>query len=503
MLGFLWPWSASRRVQETGDPWPLETRLLSWSKRDYHTIGNSVNGILVTGMSGSGKTSGPSAAIAQAHLRAGFGGIFHAVKTDDTALALEWCRRTGRMQDVILFGPKHPARFNFLDYELCRPGEGAGLTDNIVDLLLTVAEIRDRKTGNGNGGGGENAEYFANAKKQILRVTIDVLSRALGRVSVPDIYRVITSAPTSRAEFYSPEWRQGSFCYACMAEAVRRNAANAKDEFKSDLELAGAYWCAEFPQLSDRTRGSIVSSVTGAIDTLNRGYMRRLFCEGTNFTPDALSEGKILIHTMSVHEFGEVGIMAQVVMKFAAQKAILRRDIERSPRPLFLHLDEFQTLITSADSDFATTCRSKRASFVLLTQTLPTVYAALGGGDKAKQEISSLFSNLDLKIFCANSDPDTTKWAAELVGKVRQFTIHASTQRGSADRMTSFLGSGSGQTTAGVTEVWELELQPTEFSRLRTGGPDNQYCVDTILHKTLSVFRSTGRKWARVTFSQK
>jgi type IV secretory pathway TraG/TraD family ATPase VirD4 len=498
MLNALWPWK--RRTQVVG-LWPLETRLLSWSKRDHYTIRDAVNGTIVTGISGSGKTSGPSEAIALAHLRAGFGGIFHAVKTDDAAMALEWCRRTERLADVILFGPKHPARFNFLDYELSRPGEGAGLTDNIVDLLLNVAEIRDRKSSNGSGGG-ENAEYFANAKKQILRVTIDVLARAKGRVSVPDIYRMVTSAPTSREEFNSPQWRKGSFCYDSMVEAAQREKANVHDEFPSDLELAGAYWCEEFPMLSDRTRTSIVSSVTGTIDTLNRGYMRRLFCEDTNFTPEALADGKILIHTMSVKEFGEVGAMSQVVMKFSSQKAIERRDVRKSPRPIFLHLDEFQTLITSADSSFATTCRSGRGAFVLLTQTLPTVYAALGGGDKAKHEVNSLLANLNLKIMCANSDPDTTKWASELVGKTRQFTVHASTQRDNADRMYTFLASGSGQTTSGVTEILEYELQPTELSRLRTGGQANRYCVDVILHKTGTPLWSTKRSWMRTTFRQ-
>jgi len=496
-----WPWSILRKTRETGGPWSLDTRLLSFSKRDHHTIRDSVNGIFVTGISGSGKTSGPANAISLAHLRAGFGGIFHAVKVDDADMALEWCRQAGRMEDVIHFGPKYPARFNFLDYELSRPGEGAGLTDNIADLLLNVAEIRDRKSGN-SGGGGDNAEYFAAAKKQILRVTIDVLSRARGHVSVPDIYNMVTSAPTSLDEFNSSQWRQGSFCYANIVEAVRRAKANAKDEFKSDLELAGAYWCAEFPLLGDRTRSSIVSSVTGTIDTLNRGYMRLLFSAGTNFTPDALAEGKILIHTMSVKEFGEVGAMAQVVMKFAAQKAIERRDIQKSPRPIFLHVDEFQTLITSADSSFASTCRAARGSFVLLTQTLPTVWAALGGGDRAKQEINSLIANLDLKILCANSDPDTTKWAAELAGKVRQFTVNASTQRGGADQMSGLFGWQSPQTTTGVTEIFEYDLQPTTLSRLRTGGPANKYCVDAILHKTLGQFRSSGKNWMKATFSQ-
>jgi len=181
MLNFLWPSSSPKRVQGTSEPWPLDKRLLSWSKRDHLTIRDAVNGIFVTGISGGGKSSGPLKTIARAQLAAGFGGIFHSVKISDADTALEWCRKTGRLGDVVMFGPKHPARFNFLDYEYQRPGEGAGLTDNIVNLLLNVAEIRDRKSG--NGGGGENAEFFANAKLQILRVTVDLQNDHVG----PDV----------------------------------------------------------------------------------------------------------------------------------------------------------------------------------------------------------------------------------------------------------------------------------------------------------------------------
>jgi hypothetical protein len=499
MFGF------KRRQSKTGsattatDRWSLDKRLISWSRNDHHTVRDSVNGIAITGISGSGKTSGPSAAFAKAHLRAGFGGVFHAVKSDDAALALEWCRHTGRLDDVILFGPKHPCRFNFLDYEYSRTGDGAGLTDNLVDHLLNVSEIRDRKSGGGGGGGGgENGAFFAAAKKQLLRVSIDVVTRAKGKISVNDIHKTVTSGPTSVEQFNSPQWREDSFCFACMAEAVRRGRGGSADKFKEDLELAGSYWCTEFPQLGDRTRSSVVSSVTGTIDTLNRGYLRQLLCDSTNFTPDMLADGKILIHDMSAMEYGEVGTMVQVVLKYAIQKAIERRDVSKSPRPVFFHLDEFQTLITSADSRFASTCRSARASMVLLTQTLPTVYGALGGGDQAKQEVNSLLANMNLKLFCANSDPETCEFASKLVGKVRTFTVNASRQRSN-----DYSGPSPGQTTAGVTEQIDFDLQPAALTCLRTGGRDNRFIVDAILHRTGTPFRSTGRNWMRTTFSQR
>jgi len=490
----LWPAPPSPAV----DHWSLETPLIKWSGRDRHTIRDSVNGIAITGASGSGKTSGPSAAFAKAHLRAGFGGIFFSVKNDDAALALDWCRQTGRERDVIFIGPKHPTRFNFLDYEYSRPGDGAGLTDNLVDHLLNVSEIRDRKSG-GGAGGGENAQFFAAAKIQLLRVTIDVLTRAKGRVNIADIYRMVTTGPTSVEEFYSQKWRKESFCFAAMTEAARRGQGNPDDLFREDLEVAGTYWCSEFPQLGDRTRSSVVSSVTGTIDTLNRGYLRMLLGESTNFTPEMLADGKVLIFDMSVMEYGEVGAMCQVVLKYAAQKAIERRDVRKAPRPVFFHLDEFQTLITSADSRFASTCRSARASFILLTQTLPTVYAALGAGDSATQEVNSLLANMNLKVFCANSDPETTKYAAELIGKTRQYTVNASRQRGGMDQSCF----SPGQTTAGISEIIDFACQPAELSRLKTGGRHNRYRVAAILHRTGTPFHGTGQNWMRTTFLQK
>jgi hypothetical protein len=53
-----------------------------------------------------------------------------------------------------------------------------------------------------------------------------------------------------------------------------------------------------------------------------------------------------------------------------------------------------------------------------------------------------------------------------------------------------------------VTEVWEYDLQPAELGYLKTGGPENKYCVEAIIHKTGYRFWSTGRNWMKVTFNQ-
>jgi hypothetical protein len=65
-----------------------------------------------------------------------------------------------------------------------------------------------------------------------------------------------------------------------------------------------------------------------------------------------------------------------------------------------------------------------------------------------------------------------------------------------------WLGQG-GSTNAGFSESYDFEVQPSEFTRLRTGGPSNDWSVDGILLQSGRMFRSSGKTWMPVTFKQK
>lgn len=496
MLSFLTPW---RKRQQSTEPWSLDQKLWSWSRRDHHCIADSFMHISCMGATGSGKSSGPSEMIALAHLRAGFGGIFTSAKPDDLAMQLEWCKRANRLNDVIIFGPGHDKCFNFLDYEMTRPGVGAGLVDDIVKFLLNIAEIRSREAAKNGGGGGDNSEYFANAKKQILSTIIDVLGMARQRVSVPNIYMMLSSAPDTINEWNDRQWREKSFLWACLTEAERLERDPGR---LTDLDNAVKFWKA-FAKLNDRTRTNITSTVTGALDLLNRSVLRRLFSEGTNVTPANIAAGKLLLFDMSVKQWGETGAMGQVVFKYAFQKDIERRDVHTNPRPVFLHVDEFQLLATSHDSEFATTCRSSRVAMIILTQSLPTIWSALGGNDKAKADTSSLLGNMNLKIYCANSETETNRWAAETIGKKRQHLIQAS--RSGMSHYARFTDAGfvaPAQLSASVSEHIDFQVQNSDFAMLRMGGASNDYCVDAIIYRNGPAFNGSRRNWMKTTFHQ-
>lgn len=505
MLKRLWPFGR-RHARCTGNPWDLMRPLLEWSTTDPFTIGDSVCGTLILGRTGSGKTSGTGALMGRSMLAAGYGGLVLTAKADERRLWERYCAETNRLDDLVIFGPlEQPARFNFLDFELNRSGEGAGLTENVCRLLSSVAETTGRASGGGGGGGGggmEDGSFWQQALRQMQRNAIDLCSLAWQRVSVPDLYRLVTSAPSSLEEVQSDGWRQRSWCFESLRAADQRAKTRMQER---DLEVVASYWLQEFPALSPKTRSVIVSSFTAMSDVLNRGLLRDLLCSETTITPDAVLEGKVILLDLPLKEFGEVGLMAQTILKHCFQRALERRDVTRHPRPVFLWADEAQHFITSEDAMFQTTCRSARVATVLLSQNISNFYAALGGEAKGKAQADSLFANLSTKVLHASDDPITNEWASSLIGRSKQLMLSGGTShKQPAHGISAWLGEEDDhQLSSSFSEQYQFELQPTEFLHLRTGGPLHQRMVDAIVVRSGLPFRATGRMWCPASVRQR
>lgn len=488
-----------RRTKCARDPWPLSQPLLHWSRDDVWTIGAACEGTLCLGATGSGKTTGSGRAIALAMLRAGFGGLVLTAKPGEREVWESYCRETNRSSDLIVFGPSNPYRFSFLDYELNRSGIGAGLTENIVNLFSTILEVAER--GSSSGAGREDENYWRRANRQLLRNTVDLLSLAMGRISVPDLYRLVISAPSFHSQVNNAHWQKESFCFQCMQAADRRALTATQ---RRDFAIVADYFLLEFPGLSEKTRSVIVSTFTSMADLFLRGILRDLFSSETNLTPEAAQDGAIILIDMPIKLFAEVGQFAQVLWKHAFQRSIERRDITQSPRPCFLFADEAQYFVTSYDMQFQTTARASRVATVYLSQNVSNFYAALGGNEKGKAEATSLFANLNTKIFHAQADPVTNEWAASLIGRTRQFFANGNNSYTPDDYLSSMMGMApAGHTSAGFSESMEYELQPSAFTQLRPGGIANKGWIDAVVFQNGRLFHGTGRPWLPVTFKQR
>lgn len=465
----------------------LDTPLFHFDKGDDWTIRDACEGVQIFGALGSGKTSGSGKAIAHAFLRNGFGGLVLTAKPDERETWEKYAEATGRAEDLIIFSPDGLFRFNFLDYEMKRSGKGAGETENVVTLFTNVLET----IGNGGGGGGDPFWQFS--VQQMLRNSIDLVKYAgEPRLLLGTIKDVIRTAPNTLAETRSTEWQSGSVCWSLLKKAFDRSDGFSAME-KRELQSTEQYWMWEFPALSEKTRSIIVTMFSSMADTFLRGNLHDLFCSEMNIAPEMSLHGKIFILDLPVKEYGHRGRFAQVLFKYMWQQAIERRNAAEHPRPVFLWADEAQNFVSSYDVQFQATARSSRACTVYLTQNLPNYYAALGDGDKGKQETDAFVGNLQTKIFHANGDSVTNNWAAEAIGK--KWQKKTSTGANSTEE-------GPSGYNIGTNEVLEYEVLPREFTMLRKGGKHNNLQVDAVVFQGGRKWKATGSNFLRTTFEQ-
>lgn len=491
-------WPFGRRVRRAKHPeaaWSLSTPLISLSKSDRWTIGDACQGCQIWGSTGSGKSSGSLAWIIRSYLAKGFGGIFFTIKPSDREVYEGYCRATGRLDDLILFGPDHPARFNFIDAELRRTDRGAGHVENLVALFNTILEMSERNQG---GSGHEGEVYWKRTNRQLMRNSLEILVQARGTVTVRDLYRLVISAPTCYEQLQSESWRSSSFCFQCLQEADARSIGARKD----DLQLATDFYCVEWPQLSDKTRSIVLSTMTSMLDILNRGVVRELLSpDVTNVTPDMACDGKIFLIDMPLKLYGEVSQFVQVVWKYSFQRAMERRDISVNPRPVFMVVDESHLLASSSDQIFQTTARSSRTCVVYATQSISNYLAAFGG-ERSEAEVHSLLGNLQTQFFHQQADTRTNTYAAELIGRTKQYFMNSNTSWGPVNWMDVIIGGRTDAgSSAGMSEAYEFEVQPSAFTTLRQGGPPD-WLVDAIVVQGGRRFHATGRPWLPVTIRQ-
>ncbi|MCX7420883.1 MAG: type IV secretion system DNA-binding domain-containing protein, partial [Planctomycetia bacterium] len=278
---------------------------------------------------------------------------------------------------------------------------------------------------------------------------------------------MVVSAPSSTEELASEEWKEHSFCYQCLKEADAKLKSPMQ---QSDFESVADYFAVEWVHLSDRTRSVVLSTFTSMLDGLNREIARILMSSPVSkVTPEMCQDGKLLLIDVPLKVFGEAGLFIQVLWKHCLQRVQERRDIQKNARPVFLVADESHLLAVSADQVFQTTARSTRTAVIYATQSISNYLAALG--EHSEPEIHSLLGYLQTKLFHQQADIKTNQYAAELIGRSRQFLVNANSSRLPGGFISSLFGQSPSQSTAGVTETFEWEVQPSTFATLRKGGP--------------------------------
>lgn len=516
----------------------LDGELLRLPYGDVFTLRDACAGVHIFGGIGSGKTSGSGKMLAGAYLRAGMGGLVTAVKPEEIDLWRGYAAQHGRASSLIFFDENEG--FNFIQYEMARQGmDGIG---TVVECLMHVLEAAKRASATASQRGGD--AFWEDSARQALRYTLPIIFSAKGSLSIPDIIRFITSAPTNMKEPRDADWQSRSFMYKVMDAAARNPRVPMSREA---LAAAIAFWADQWPAIPDKTRGNVVITITTVLDRFNHGRLQRAFCGRTTLVPELTFHGAVIVLAMPTLTWNEDGVIAQQLFKFMWMRAVLGRNSleeRHRERPVYLWSDEAQEVVNSYDGTFLSMCRGSKCCVTYLTQSLPTYYAKMGG-DNPRDAAHALVGKFMTNIFHANACPDTNEYASRVIGKeiTRRGNYNngqsenfnsgmssgASENWGSSDNSGSSFGnqsyshnSGSGSssgagsnwgsnrgrgtsqnTSRGYSESMENVIEPGEFARiLKTGGRDNGNEVTGVWFQSGRTFRATGMNITLARFAQ-
>jgi type IV secretory pathway TraG/TraD family ATPase VirD4 len=472
----------------------LDRPLVHLSPVDPFTFRHACEHVAIFGSVGSMKTTGSARTFALSYLDAGMAAVVLCAKVSETERWVKYARQTGREKDVILFRPDMPYRLNFIDYEMNRSGAGSGLLINLVAMFTSLAEMADRH----GQGAGQKDKFWDRAMEQMLTAALCILQNASDRVSLADVHELIVSAPTSAEMLQSAKWQEQSACFQAILKGEERNRQGQLGPRARDFERSVRYFLDEFPQLAEKTRSIVVNTFTNVAAKLLQHPFYDLFCTDTNITPERCwEEGKILILSLPLKEYGAAGLLAQGLMKMVFQTALERRAVNKDSRGVLFFADESHLFLTGRQEyQFLTTARESRGCCIYISQSVSNYLAA--HGDHAKAEADAFLGVFGTIIFHQLSDPASAKWASELVAS--DYTWLRSTNTGGGD---SYQPGGYSQNTSGGvgrSEQVQPQLLPVEFTRLKK--PSGDGVAEAIVVRGGQQFRASGRNYLKVPFHQ-
>lgn len=463
----------------------LDATLTQLGEHDHFTHRDAMQGNIVFGGVGSGKSSGSGATFLRSYMAHNYGMCCLTVKPEETEELETIAKQQGRGDDVIKISPSSGA---WHDPFLTESTRGIGSeTQTIVKLYTRLVEIA-------NGKQSSSDSYWNNAEQTLLTAAVIALKCCDENISIENIYKFIITAPTSQKELRSSEFKENSYCYSILERAVEnvdKLDGQAVPIHIRDFNFAWLYWSKDFPNLAEKTRSIVVSSLTSTASQFLTGSLRTVFTEnssGKPCPPELARQGKIIIVDMSVKVYEDVGIMANSLYKLLFQKAMERIPLKVSGVAVALYADEFQHFVNDYDNLFLQTSRSAGVSVFFLTQSINNLITKYG--DQGEAKAYNLLGLIGNKFAHKNTCVKTNKYFSDLIGEDWQMQSSSSVN----------MGEDEERITSSMSEQKRYFCEPTRFSELLSGGLENSLIVEAIAHNGRTW--SNGEKFLNCYFKQ-
>lgn len=429
----------------------LDYPVLSLSEKDVLLLRDLVEGTLITGAPGSGKSSCSGKQIAYGLLNTpGMGGLVLTAKAEETQNWIRYAKECGREKDLIVFNSESGHSFDFLHYEWTRPGRGAGDLESVIDFFSTLVSIGKKEVGHGHD------PFWERGNEQLMRNVIKLLDLAGERISIASIDRMIKSLPQRQNEYEEEQWQKDSYCAQILSSIRARQETLTADEW-ADLDIATQYALKKWSAFDERPRSSLEMTWSGMADKFLFNPFNRLFCSGENsFDPEMTTQqGRIVVCDFPLLEYGhETGRLINCALKLIFQRAWLRRKLSESANPVFLWADEAQYFVTRRDNFFQQTCRGSRVAVVYLTQNILNLSEELGE-DQPGSKTKSFLGNLGIKLFHQQNDIVTAEYGSEQIGKTYRYLDNFNSGGNAQSTHSSF---GASRQLAPIVDSIEFTL---------------------------------------------
>lgn len=482
---------------------------------EFLTWKNYFSSVCITGINGSGKTSGPGARIALDLLshsdRAG--GLFLCVKADERARLVKLINMAGRQKDLVVISHENKLKVNALEYALRYQSGNEPNYAQAVDVLMEVLTLAENQQAGGSSGG-ENERYWDKSLRLLLSRLMMLLHLSGETISIENMRRLMVSSfSESDLERYSlllkairttegkdqaeaiteyDEWCKSSYFLNCFDRVDTLRDLNK--EQLNIVQLIGSFFFTEWLTLSDRTKSIIVSSAVGLFEPFLSGILKSHFSSemSAEVLPErCFKEGAIVIVDVPVKTHGISAVFANGLYKKIFQISMERRVIEqeRKPRPVFCYIDEYHFLVNAhSDAKFLSSCRSCMVANVFITQSFKSLNVSMGKS-QSDDKTKALLANIGTTIACANTCRDTNILISELIGK-------AFIRTNSSSFDSNINASQS------YSEQLHYIVPPEHFLTLKNGSKENKYKVETIVCCSSKKWR-TGESFLEVTWDQR
>lgn len=520
----------------------LDVPLQQLSPLDVEDVRTANSHKLIMGTTGSAKSTTSYRFSVKAALLLNAGGLFCVAKPEDGEAIRRYCAETGRLGSLIEINAQQGG-FNVLAWELARTGS----INAVIDMLMAMFEI---VRGSGSDPGRTGDQFWQDAPQQMFRASVPILYAATGRVDVGDLLAFVRSAPSTLEEMNSPAWRESSV----WAQTFDAAAARIIDGPISGLDMEAGkraidYWL-EFCRLDPRTQGNIRISVTTLLSRFESGLLRQALCGETTFVPELVLNGAVILMNLPVQVYGEDGAIFQKILKHCTYKVLLARNA--MPKqfqicPVIIGADECQNFLFR-DAEALQQLRSSNTMVVMATQSLPTIYAKIGG-DHPHDRGDYFASAFNTVILHSSACGVTNTWFATKLGRtthLRQsfgngesggqnfnMNMGESSHYGVNSSFGSSSNSGPGGSSQGTSssfgtssgggdnwgrargnnsgwnssQSWQEQsdwvLDPGFFARnLLTGGNQNRGRVTAILFRAGACFAATNSNFLMIEMQQ-